>query len=171
MLRFLFGFVLLLPVIAFARTGDNEGAWADYQEIGAMDNCNNDAINSAVVCGDTFGVKTEGYNIATFEIKYTKGAGTGYQFYLQGCNEGHSTSDCTNAADWHTIAIEQVIPGTGVALTTDLIYHDAAASDQLTWSIGINYRRIRLSSFVAKGTPNTSDKITVYLRLVKTHAF
>ncbi len=151
--------------VSYARTGDNINYWAIWEEIGELDNCNDAAINSAVICGDTYGFRTEGLNVLTLEIKYTQDAGTGWEFYIESCNEGHGSTDCTNATDWHSVTVDNVVSSVGVGLTVDPIYHDTAASDQIVWSIPINYKRIRLNDFVARGSPTANDKITVYARL------
>ena len=124
---------LALAGDATARTGDAVQTWANWQEIGAMANCDDDSINAAVICGDTFGVKVESYNLATFEIIYTLSAGTGWSFYLETCFEGHATPDCTAAGDWHQVVTQHVITGTGIVLSADPITHVAAATDRITW--------------------------------------
>jgi hypothetical protein len=154
-----------LPLAAVARTDDNRGAWADWQEIGALTNCSAASINAAVVCGDTFGVKVEGYNVMTLEILYTRSAGTGWQFYLETCYEGHTTSDCTAAGDWHVVTSQRVVVGTGVTISPDPFIRVVSATDRVTYTIPINYRRVRLNGFVATGSPDANDKITVNARI------
>jgi hypothetical protein len=127
--------------MAQARTDDYTGAWFKGQEVGAMTNCSAASINAAVTCGDTFGIRVEGFNVLTLEILYTRSAGTGWEFYLETCYEGHSSTQCTDAGDW------------------------------ITYTIPINYKRIRLGGFVALGTPDANDKITVNARLGSMNAF
>ena len=168
----LLGLILAVSLGADARTGDHAaGSWTDWQELGALDLCDGAAINVAVNCGNVYGIKTEGYNAITFEIAYTQSAGSGWQFYLQSCYEGHTTTDCTDATDWHTVAIERVVGGTGVSFHRNLYFHDTTVSDQITWTIPINYKRLRLGSFVAKGSPGVGDEITVNARVSWLPAF
>jgi hypothetical protein len=159
------GFLLLALCAAcypaFATTNDDDrNTWSAAQDLGALDNCGNAAINAAVTCGGTRGFRVEGYQWLTLDIAYTKDAGTGYTFTVQACNEGQTTSDCTNAADWATIAAESVAGGV-TSLSLGSFAHVASASDHLVDTIGVNYRRIRLASFVATGSPTANDKITV----------
>ncbi len=150
-----------------AQTQDNDSdrqTWVRYQELGALTNCDNAAINVAVTCGGTRGIRVQGYNALTLEIVYTRSAGTGWQFVLETCHEGQGTTNCTDAADWHQVATEVVGAGT-VELDAGTIGHDTTVTDRLTWTIGINYRRVRLASFVARGTPDANDKATVNARI------
>jgi hypothetical protein len=161
--------VALLPISAHAV--DDKEAWDVWYNIGVLDNCSAASINSAVVCGGTRGIKVEGYNVLTLEISYTLSAGTGWKYYLETCYEGHASTDCTDATDWHQVAITQATPGTGVQLTADPVTHTAVATDRIVYSFGINYRRIRLNGFIALGTPDANDKITVNGRAAWTSAF
>jgi len=157
--------IVAMPFAAMARDGDVGKGWADWQELGALTNCSAASINTAVVCGDTFGIKVEGYNAVTLEILYTRSAGTGYQFYLETCREGHATTDCTAAGDWHRVVSDRVVVGTGITLSPDPFIRVVSVTDRLTYTIPINYRRIRLNGFVASGSPDANDKITVNARL------
>jgi len=161
--------VTMVAVVCFARNvlADNDtdtNSWSSGVELGALTNCSAAAINAAVVCGDTRGVRVEGYNALTLEIKYTWAAGSGWEFYLESCNEGHAATDCTDATDWHRVATQGVTPGV-ITLTAGKVTHASGASDQIAWTVGINYRRVRLAAFVATGSPTSSDKITVNGRL------
>ena len=155
------GLLWASPVFAQDNDIDNT-TWPSGKEM-TLTNCSAAPINAAVICGGTRGMRVSGYNALTLEITYTQSAGTGYEFYLETCYEGQTTSDCTDAADWHRVATEWVAPGL-VLLNAGKITHAAAASDQSTWTIGINYRRIRLAAFVATGAPDAGDKITVRAR-------
>jgi hypothetical protein len=157
--------VLIWAVPALAQQNDTDrSTWVKYQEIGAMTNCDDAAINGAVTCGGTRGVRVEGYSTLTFEIAYTYSAGTGWEFYLETCYEGQATTDCTDAADWHRVAVQEPAPSQ-VELTPGRVFRSVAADDQLTWSINVNYKRVRLGAFVATGSPDAGDKITVNLRI------
>ena len=160
-------FVLLLAWPASADQNDTDtSSWQIWQEIGALTNCSAAAINSAIVCGDTRGVKVEGYNALTLEILYTLSAGTGYEFYLETCYEGHGAADCTDATDWYRVAGQKMDTSTGeLTIVAGKVTHTAAATDRLTWTIGMNYRRVRLAAFVATGSPDANDKITVNARI------
>jgi hypothetical protein len=157
--------IIAIPLTAMARTDDTNGAWVNWQEIGALTNCSAASINAAVVCGATYGIKTEGYNVMTLEILYTRSAGTGWEFYLETCYEGHATTDCTAAGDWYRIASERVILGVGITLSPDPITRTVSATDRITYTIPINYRRIRLNGMLALGSPDANDKITINARL------
>jgi len=163
--------MLCLLVALPARTADNDDdrkTWAKWQEIGALTNCDAGAINSAVTCGGTTGVRVEGYNTLVFEIFYDHAAGNGFEFYLETCYEGQGTTDCTNAADWHVVGVE--FPSSGqVELSQGRIFaggstNPISADYRITWTIGGGYKRIRLRDMAATGTPSSSDKITVNLR-------
>ena len=146
-----------------ADNDDDRKTWAIWQEIGALTNCDAGSINAAVNCGGDTGVRVEGYNTLVFEIFYDYAAGTGWEFYLETCYEGQATTDCTDDADWHVVAIE-FPSGSTVQLTPGKVYRTVSADDYLTWSISGGYKRIRLRDMVATGSPTSSDKITVNLR-------
>lgn len=150
-----------LPSVVQSREGDSRSRWFSYSGPSVMENCNDAAINSAVTCGNTYGYRTEGYRYFTVEIAYTKSAGgTGWQFNLQACNEGHGTTDCTDAADWFDVPV-QTVSVSSVDWAIALQTHTASASDRLVLSFPCPYRRMRLANFVATGAPTTGDKITV----------
>jgi hypothetical protein len=156
---------------AHARTADNDDdrkTWAKWQEIGALTNCDNDAINASVICGGTTGVRVEGYNTLVFEIYYDHSAGNGYEFYFETCYEGQATTDCTDAGDWFRVSTEHASPGL-VQLDQAKVFVGGAtapvsADHRQTWSISGGYLRIRLNAMVATGSPTSSDKILVNLR-------
>lgn len=159
---YLAGALTLLCLAAVpSHNASDTGSWSKWQEIGALDNCNAAAINVAVDCGD---IRVQGYNALTLEIFYDYAAGTGYQFNLETCYEGFSVTDCTDATDWHTVAVQFPAPSS-VVLTPATISRVVSADDTLTWTFGVNYKRIRVANVVATGSPTASDKITIYARL------
>jgi len=162
---FAFLAAMLCASLAHAQTDHKQGSWSDWIELGAMTNCSVASINSAVICGSTRGIKVQGYNFLTLEILYTQSAGTGYSFYLETCYEGHASTDCTGATDWYRVVTESVVAGTGISLTADPFIHLTAASDRITYTIPINYLRLRLNAMTASGSPDANDKITVSARL------
>lgn len=160
---FIFFIFICCTNIAFAQ---QQHTWHDYQEIGLLDNCSAAAINSAVICGGTRGIDVQGYNSITFSFFYDYSAGTGWQFYLEQCYEGQAATDCTDATDWHRVGGQQVTT-TKIGLL-DIPYkrEGLSADDYYTYTITINYKRIRLAGFQALGSPDANDKITVHARAV-----
>lgn len=141
-------------------------------DVGVLTNCDAGAINSAINCevrctsscpqGEVLGVF--GYNLLTLEITYTRSAGTGYQFYLESCHEGYAATNCTDAADWSRVLGE--VPSNGqLELKDGLVFRSSSATVYDAWSIGINYKRLRLRSITGRGSPDANDKITVRARL------
>lgn len=159
--------IFCAPHSAFSQMDSN---WRDYAEWGALENCNAASINSAVICGGIRGIRVQGYNSITLSIAYTRSAGTGWEFYLEECLEGHASTHCTESTDWFRVAVQNVTPTSGVGLYAKPIFHVTSSTDRITYTITLNYRRIRLAGFVATGTPDANDKITVYARVVDVDA-
>lgn len=147
---------------AEAKTGD-EGKihWAFAQDIGVLSGCSAVALNAAADCGGTGGFYTEGYSTILLEVDYVYDAGTGYQFFLEGCNEGHGTADCTDAADWYRVPIKTPIAGTGVRLSQGAVYETIAADSKIIYVADILARRYRIVDFEATGSPTSSDLGTI----------
>lgn len=123
------------------------------------------AINTAKNCEISDGAvnaQVWGWSTVTVTMNYTKGNGTGFTFHLEQCDEtaGAYSANCTDATDWKTVSI--VAPsGSTTTLSNETIDSGTmAASGARVVSMGINYRRLRLASILASGTPNSSDKIT-----------
>lgn len=168
-------FLILLILSLWTAVANAQNRTQPVQ-MGPLTNCNATAINAAVDCevrvlsSGLDGV--EGFNFVTFEIFYDYAAGTGYTFTLQGCREGKGVDNCTDATDWYTVAGEAFNATTGVlTIYPATVTRVVGADDYLSWSIGTNYRRLRLHNVVATGSPTTSDKITVVARVTYTPAF
>lgn len=150
------------------------GPWSDFAE-GVMSGCNANDISSAVNCGGTEGVGSRGYNFLTMTFYYVRGAGNGWTCKLETCEEGDAAGvDCQDATDWATMAVQQPSANT-VRLTPATITRGGAsdplsASDEISWSIGVNFNRFRLTGCQASGTPNASDTLKVRYRLNWLHA-
>ena len=134
----------------------------------AINTAQNFEVRSITASPEVLGV--EGFNLVTFEITYTRSAGTGVQFYLESCNEGLAATNCTDAADWHRVQSISIAAGTGT-LTDLLVTKVMGATAYYTYSIAINYRRFRIASMTATGAPNANDKATVKARLSANPAF
>lgn len=143
--------------------------WNAFEE-GSMANCTNLAINSAVTCGGTRGIRSEGYNALTLEFYYDRGAGTGWTTYLEVCSEGQASTDCTDDADWAIYAVQDATAGV-ITLTPGLFTRLISADDNLAWSTTVNFKRFRLKGMVATGAPDANDKMRVRYRLNLLPAF
>lgn len=141
--------------------------------------CDLDAINVALNCEITnTGVTGAGgggdittvwgWSKLTLRLKYTHGAGTGFTFHFEECteNSGVYANDCTDATDWSPVSVEAV-DGTGTTtLLDETITSGTLGADKVrTWTVLLNYRRLRLASILALGTPSSSDKIGVTFTL------
>lgn len=154
---------LIVAVVSVRAQGlaDVHPGFEVSHEFGILTNCNDAAINAAVTCGDTRGIATEGFDNLKLAIDYTRAAGTGFSFYLQECIEGHATTHCTDAADWRNVPVRLVTATSGVQLANVPYYVTSSATISMMITIPINAKRLRLGSFVASGSPTSSDKITV----------
>lgn len=126
-----------------------------------MEDCNAAPINVAVTCGGISGIRVDGFNWLTLDLDYTRSAGSGYEFFLETCREGYGVNDCTDATDWRIVASQAATVGTAVAISGDPIRRTVASSESLSWSIPMNYKKLRLGSFVSTGAPDAGDIITV----------
>jgi hypothetical protein len=159
-------FLLCAPSVAFAQADQPMAQWLDAQSgvssntPTALTNCNDAAANSSIAtCGshnNVTGVVADGYNLASFYVKYTYAAGTGWQFNIQCSNDGGTT--------WYNKTGCSLASGTDTC-TKLLVTHAATASDNTLYEVGINCGMIRIANVIATGSPSSSDKITVYLRL------
>jgi len=156
----------LLSAVPVDNTNDRQ-SWAAYKEIGYLTGCNGAVLNTTTTCGD---LRITGYNALTLEIRYDRAAGSGYEFYLESCSEGYGASDCGDATDWHRVAIEHPSPA-GVMLINEPFYRDISSDEQLVFTIGIHYPRIRLAGVAGKGSPTASDLLYVKARLSYLQAF
>ncbi len=161
----LFSFFILQNVVN-AKTGD-EGKihWAYAQDIGVLSGCDGVALNTTNDCGGTGGFYTEGYSKLKLEVDYTYSSGSGWEFYLEGCDEGHATADCTDAADWYRVPMKTPIAGTGVKLSQGPIYETITADSKVIYVADILARRYRIIDFQATGSPGAGDvgTITAYV--------
>lgn len=146
--------VLMIPVVVKADT-------STYQYyVGTLTGCNNAPLNAGAVC--EVGTSTWGFTLLTLEFIYTDhaaGEGTGYTATLQGCNEGFGAANCTDASDWTAIAAESIAGGV-VTISDAIITRSLDMSNQLFWSTGINYKRVRVV-VTGIGLPVAADKITI----------
>lgn len=152
--------------LVFAKTGDAGTIhWAQAQTIGVLSGCDAVALNATNDCGGTGGFYTEGYSKLKLEIDYTYNAGSGWEFYLEGCDEGHGTADCTDAADWYRFPTKTAIAGSGVRLDPGPIHSTTAATSKFVYVTDILAKRYRIIDFQSTGSPTANDvgSITAYV--------
>jgi len=162
----------LFPAVALAQ---NTAPASGFRDLGVLSCANGIAMSATTDCevrdltDSNLGKVTNvrGYNTLTLEIRYEDnagGAGTGYTFVLQSCDEGDTSSDCTDAADWHAVAVEQAAAST-ITITPATVTRSSDADDRISWSIGLNYQRLRLGSITGTGSPGATDLLYVRARL------
>jgi len=135
-----------------------------------LPDCNAKAINAAVDCEvrqkttSPYTLNVVGYNVLTLEIYYDWTAGTGIQFNIEACDEGDGDTDCTAATDWFLVQTGNIVAGTDTL--SDLLVTKVCGADcYFTYSIGLNYRRLRIANVLATGVPGANDKVTIRARL------
>jgi hypothetical protein len=151
-------FVLMICLFPFSVKADT----SQYQYyVGALIPCLDAPLNAGAVTCEVV-PRVWGFSILTLEFDYTDhaaGGGTGFTAQVQACNEGYGAGDCLDATDWSLISTESIVGGI-VTLTPAIITVASDASIQQSWSIGINYRRLRVV-VTGSGAPVATDKITV----------
>jgi hypothetical protein len=133
--------------------------------------CDGASINAGVNCEirtrelspHILGV--EGHNVLTLEVAVAYAAGTNISWTFQACNEGLRDSDCTDAADWFPVQSLSVTPAGAGTVSTLTLTKTTGAATRFTYSLGLNYVRLRLAGIIAGGTPTANDKVTVKARL------
>lgn len=152
--------LIALPLLAvLAWPSSTSARFVDWVGPTVMENCDNVAINSTVTCGP---IIVWHRNFVTFEFNYTQSNGTDVQFYLEACNEGRSSTDCTDAADWFIVGLDKVVGGTALEVYPDpVVLKFNGSSGRLSWSTGTNYAQLRLRDVQSTGSPDANDVITV----------
>lgn len=161
MKSFLLAVVIFLLSLSVAKADNSV-----YQYyVGTITGCNAAPLNAgAVTC--EIGTRIWGFTLASLELIYTDhaaGEGTGFTAQLQGCNEGYGAGNCADATDWSLIATESIIGGI-ITLTPATLTVASDATIQEFWSIGVNYRRMRII-ITGTGAPVAADTITVKVML------
>ena len=155
-----------------------------YASVGTLTNCSaatlDDPINACEVRNISRGIYgVEGYNLLTLEIKLdadSAGGGvsgiTGISFQLEACSEGLSGADCTDDADWALVQGESYSSGTLTLADGTMSKTVSANTDFFAyWSVGINYRRVRVANITALTANAADDIVTVKAWLGVSPAF
>lgn len=111
------------------------------------------AINSAK---NSSQFSTGSFDQLTIFVAYTRAAGTGVTFQVEGSED--------NGTTWHKIQTASI--ASGVTTLSDATYTKVSStSTNYIVNIPINNELIRISSLVSTGSPTSSDKATVRVRL------
>lgn len=124
-------------------------------------------INGAAINAAYTGlwVDVNGYSELTIEIEWTKGAGTGVQFYLDTTMVSGPNVDAPLASQ---IGSYPYAEHTGSGVTTYYrrqFVQASSASRKLCFSVPINENHVRVTSLLATGSPTTSDTAIVRFRV------
>ncbi len=145
----------------------------------AITDCTAVALNATTTCEivpptSTGFLYTKGANLLTLDFNYDDnagGGGTGYTAYLEYCNEGTTSSDCTSSSDWGRVDALSIAQS-GIATMVPLQLSRSSDADVRDGvSIGINYLRMRIKSLTGTGTPGASDLMSARATLTYTPAF
>lgn len=123
----------------------------------------NAAAINAVYTG--YWVDVSGWCQLTVEIEWTKGAGTGVQFYIDTTQVEGPNTDAPLASQ---IGSYPYAEHTGSGVTTYYrrqFVQASTASRMLEFDIPINHKFIRITSLLATGSPTAADTAIVRFRL------
>lgn len=137
------------------------------------------AVNSAK---NSSWIDVREFNSCYIRIQYVYGAGTNLTFYLEECPalcdtpfqlvNGVGHADGPDTSQIYALPLDAIsVPSTGAAavtgnITTQVTFPVSGASANFSLLINkLNASFIRMRGIVAGGSPTTSDKVTVNMRL------
>lgn len=128
--------------------------------INAAKTCEIVNLTAAVPVGKTFG-----WSVMTLEMKYVHGSGaaTGYTFRFEQCVEdsGTPSADCTDSTDWSPVQVTATSAAGVTTLLDESIASGAlSAANRKTWTILLNYNRLRIAALIGTGSPTIADTVT-----------